>query len=200
MARPVSDKLSSLIEAFAQLPGVGPKTAEKFAFYVLKASPEEAMRISRAIDEVKGSMHICSKCFALADHDPCAICSDPKRDHSVVCVVEQPQDIWTLERAGSYNGLYHVLMGRVAPLDGVGPEDLTLEELLKRVRDGGLREVILATNPDAEGDITATCVSRRLTPEGVKVTRLARGVPTGGTLEHASKQMLADAFQGRRDV
>jgi len=200
MARPVSDKLSALIQAFAQLPGVGPKTAEKFAFYVLKAPAEEAMRIARSIEEVKHSMHVCSECFALADHDPCAICSDPRRDRSMICVVEQPQDIWTLERAGTYTGLYHVLMGRVAPLDGVGPEDLTLDELLKRVKGGEVREVILATNPDAEGDITASCVTKRLAGEDVKVTRLARGVPTGGTLEHASKQMLLDAFQGRRDV
>jgi len=200
MAHPVSDKLSGLIDAFAQLPGVGPKTAEKFAFYVLKSPVGEAMRISHAIDEVKHSMHVCSKCFALADNDPCVLCTSDKRDRTIICVVEQPKDVWTLERAGSYNGLYHVLMGRVAPLDGVGPDDLTLTELVKRIGEEGVREVIIATNPDAEGDITATCVRQRLEPTGVRVTRLARGVPTGGTLEHASKQMLSDAFDGRRDL
>ena len=200
MPRAVSEKLTALIEAFSQLPGVGPKTAEKYAFYVLKAQTREALGLAQAITDVKESMKVCTSCFALADRDPCSICSDPKRDHSVICVVEQPKDVWTVERAETYNGLYHVLMGRIAPLDGVGPEDLTLNELAARVKAGGVREVIVATNPDAEGDITAACVKERLASGGARVTRLARGIPTGATLEHASRQMLADALEGRRET
>jgi len=200
MPRAVSEKLAALIEAFAQLPGVGPKTAEKYAFYILKAEPLEALELARAITDVKESMKVCSTCFALADRDPCSICSDPKRDHSLLCVVEQPKDVWTIERAETYNGLYHVLMGRIAPLEGVGAEDLTLKELVARVKGALVREVIVATNPDAEGDITASCIKDRLATSGARVTRLARGIPTGATLEHASRQMLADALDGRRET
>lgn len=197
MSRAVSEKLASLIEAFAQLPGVGPKTAEKYAFYILKTGDQEALSLARAIHEVKRSMQVCSQCFALADRDPCAICSDPKRDRSMLCVVEQPKDVWTVERTGAYHGLYHVLMGRVAPLDEVAMDDLTIAELVKRARAEEIREVIVATNPDAEGDVTASAITDRLADCHVRVTRIARGIPTGASLEHASRQMLLDAFQGR---
>jgi len=200
MSRPVSEKLAELIDAFAQLPGVGPKTAEKFAFYILKAEPSEALRISESIKDVKNSMVVCSRCFALGDKDPCAICDNPRRDKATVCVVEQPKDVWTMERAGTYSGLYHVLMGRIAPLDGVGPEDLTLDELVSRVKGGAIREIIIATNPDAEGDITAGVVRERLDGLGVTVTRLARGIPTGASLDNVSRQMLVDALKGRREA
>jgi len=192
--------MSRLIEEFAKLPGVGQKSAERMAFHILRSSEEDAMALARAISDVKHKMKQCSVCFNIADSDPCSICSDPRRDHSVVCVVEEPKDMIALERVGSYNGLYHVLMGRIAPLDGMEPDDLTIKQLVERVERGGIKEVIIATNPTVEGDGTALYIAEQLKGKGVKVTRIAKGVPTGSNLEYVNAAILADALSGRREM
>ena len=200
MPRAVSEKLAALIEAFAQLPGVGPKTAEKYAFYILKAETQEALGLAQAITDVKQSMKVCTSCFALADRDPCSICSDPKRDHSVVCVVEQPKDVISLEKTGACKWLYHVLGGHNAPLEGTDASDLTIDKLVERVRTGEVKEIIMATNPNLEGDGTSLYISSVLKPFGVRTTRLARGLPTGSTIEYASGRILTDAILGRQSL
>lgn len=194
------DPLARLIEALCGLPGIGEKTAERLAFHLLMASKEEAMRLAYAVRDVKEHVRLCAVCFNVGASTPCAVCRDAKRDRATVCVVEQPGDLWALERTGQYRGLYHVLGGRLAPLDGIGPDRLTAQSLLDRLRGNGeIREVILATNPTAEGDATAVYVLRLLQPLGIKVTRLARGLPSGSTLEYANRAVLTDALQGRRE-
>lgn len=192
--------IDRLIRAFGQLPGVGAKTAERLAHHILKCPPEEALELAGAIREAKDRIRHCVVCFHLteAESPQCAICRDPRRDPGLICVVEQPRDLLAIEGAGTYQGVYHVLLGRLAPLQGMGPEQLTLDALVDRVQAGGVREVILATNPTLEGDGTALLVSKRLAPTGVSLTRLARGLPSGGSLEFANKEMLADALSGRR--
>ena len=199
MAR-YAESMARLVEAFARLPGIGQRTAERLAFHILRCPADEALALARAIKALKDSAVRCSVCFNLAETDPCHICSDPKRDHSTVCVVEEPKDLLALESSQSYEGVYHVLMGRLAPLDGVEAEDLTAAALVERVRGGGVREVILATNPTVEGDQTALYVTQQLADTGVAVTRIARGVPAGSTLECASRTILADALAGRRKM
>jgi len=191
--------LSRLIAEFARFPGIGEKTAERLALHVLRIPGEEAAALARAIDDVKANVRACSRCFNVSEQDPCALCADAGRDRSVICVVEQPSDLWAIEKSGSYNGLYHVLLGRISPLEGVGPEHLTVQKLLDRVRDG-VREVILATNPTMEGDGTALHLQEKLEARGVTVTRIARGLPSGGTLQYASRAVVADAISGRRGV
>ncbi|HEX8200693.1 MAG TPA: recombination mediator RecR [Isosphaeraceae bacterium] len=189
-----------LIGAFGRLPGVGAKTAERLAHHILKCPAEEALALADAIREAKDRIRHCQACFHLteADQPRCAICRDPRRDPGLICVVEQPRDLLAMERAGSYSGVYHVLLGRLAPLQGLGPDQLTVDALEARVRAGGVRELILATNPNLEGDGTALFVAGRLAATGVPITRLARGLASGGALEFANKEMLADAIQGRQ--
>lgn len=195
-----SAALDRLTEAFGRLPGIGAKSAERLAHHILKCPPEEALALADAIRDAKERVRHCSTCFHLTESDQplCAICRDPKRDAALVCVVEQPRDLLAIERAGSFPGVYHVLLGRLAPLQGMGPEQLTLDALEARVHSGTIREVILATNPTLEGDGTALLVAQRLAPEGVAITRLARGLASGSALEFANREMLADAIAGRQ--
>jgi recombination protein RecR len=195
-----SAALDRLIEAFGRLPGVGAKTAERLAHHILKCPPEEALALAEAVRDAKERVRHCQNCFHLteADEPLCAVCRDPRRDPGLVCVVEQPRDLMALERAGAYQGVYHVLLGRLAPLQGMGPEQLTLDALEARVRAGTVRELILATNPNLEGDGTALLVASRLADLGVPMTRLARGLASGSSLEFANKEMLSDAILGRQ--
>jgi recombination protein RecR len=193
------DPLARLIEALTGLPGIGAKTAERMAFHLLMVTPEEAMRLAYAIRDVKEKVRPCSVCFNIGSSDPCAVCRDERRDRSLLCVVEQPGDLWAIERTAQFRGVYHVLLGRLAPLDGVGPDRLTAQKLVERLRSGAIREVILATNPTAEGDATSVYLQRLVQPLGVKVTRLARGLPSGSTLEYANRAVVMDALQGRRE-
>lgn len=189
-----------LIAEFGRLPGIGAKSAERLAHHILKCPPEDALGLAEAIRDAKDRIRHCQRCHHLTESEQplCVVCRDPRRDASVVCVVEQPRDLLALERAGNYAGVYHVLLGRLAPLQGVGPEQLTLDSLAARVAEGTIREVILATNPNLEGDGTAMLVASRLAASEVSVTRLARGLASGGSLEFANKEMLADAFSGRQ--
>jgi recombination protein RecR len=192
--------LDRLTEEFGRLPGIGAKSAERLAHHILKCPAEEALALAEAIREVKDRVRHCAICFHLteAEQPLCAICRDPRRDPSLVCVVEQPRDLMALERAGTYSGVYHVLLGRLAPLQGMGPDQLTLGALEARVRSGTVREVIMATNPNLEGDGTALLVASRLAESGVPITRLARGLASGSSLEFANREMLADAISGRQ--
>ena len=195
-----SGALDRLTEAFGRLPGIGAKTAERLAHHILKCPAEEALALAEAIRDVKERVRHCQTCFHLteAEEPLCAICRDPSRDATLVCVVEQPRDLLALERAGTYRGSYHVLLGRLAPLQGMGPEQLTLDALEARVRSGLVREVIMATNPNLEGDGTALLVAERLAGSDVPITRLARGLASGSVLEFANREMLADAINGRQ--
>ena len=195
-----SGAVDRLITTFGRLPGVGARTAEKLAYHILKCPAEEALALAEAIRDVKDRVRHCQTCFNLteADEPLCAICRDPRRDPGLVCVVEQPRDLIALERARSFGGVYHVLLGRLAPLQGMGPEQLTIDALESRVRSGTVRELIMATNPNLEGDGTALFVANRLAETGVPITRLARGLASGGVLEFANKEMLADALNGRQ--
>jgi recombination protein RecR len=194
------EALDRLIEAFGRLPGIGAKSAERLAHHILKCPTEEALALAEALREVKERVHHCRNCFHLTEsaEELCSICRDPGRDHSIVCVVEQSRDLQAVERAGTYRGVYHVLLGRLAPLQGVGPDQLTVDALEIRVRAGGVVEVIMATNPNLEGDGTAMLVANRLTDLGVSISRLARGLASGSVLEFANKEMLADALSGRQ--
>ena len=201
------ESVQELINELSNLPGVGRRTAERMTFWVLKADREEALRLADAIRAVKEKVRHCSTCWNLTDRDPCHLCADERRDASVVLVVEQPRDLVSMEQTGMFRGLYHVLMGRVDPLDGVGPDSLTLADLERRVREPArnargvaVAEVILGMNPDLEGDTTGLVVADRLRKLGVRVTRLARGLPSGSHIEYASRAVLADAIAGRRDL
>ena len=195
-----SQTVERLIAELGKLPGIGPRSAERIAFHILKASKQDALGLAEAIQHVKTKIRPCRACFNLAEAELCAICADPRRDKSILCVVEQPKDLLALESTGAYQGVYHVLMGHVAPLEGIGPEDLTIDALVERVRAGRVQEVILATNPDVTGDGTALHVGSALAGTGVKITRLARGLPAGGQIEYASKSILAEAISQRRQV
>jgi recombination protein RecR len=190
--------IAHLIQEFSKLPGIGPKTAERLTHHLLGAGRGEALALADALRGISERVRPCRQCFNLTEGELCSICSEARRDPSLICVVEQPRDLAALERAGTYRGLYHVLQGRLAPLDNVGPEQLTLDALVQRVRHGGVREIILATNPTLEGDGTALYISNLLDGTGVLITRLARGLPSGSVLEFANSQMLADALEGRR--
>lgn len=195
-----TETVTRLIDEFAKLPGIGPKSAERLADYILRASEEEAMGLARAIRDVKQNVVRCKTCYNLAEGNECEICRNPRRDRSVICVVEQPRDVISLEKAATFNGVYHVLCGRIAPLDGVGPEQLTIDALVRRVRAGGVTEVVMATNPTLEGDGTALYVTQQLADCGVKLTRLARGLASGMVLEFANKDMLAEALANRQSM
>lgn len=190
--------ISRLIDSFADLPGIGRRTAERLAYHVLNMPRAEAIQFADAIRAVKDNLRPCSVCFNLAEGDECGICADPRRDRSLLCVVEQVRDLLALEQAGSYRGLYHVLQGRVAPLEGKGVDGMTLDALAARVANGQFREVILGTTPNVEGDATALVVAQRLEGLPVELTRLARGLTVGSSLEQANREMLVDAFAGRR--
>jgi recombination protein RecR len=195
-----TETVSRLIDEFAKLPGIGRKSAERLADYVLRATDQEALGLARAIEDVKRNVGRCKRCYNLAEGDECEICRDPRRDSSQVCVVEQPRDVIAMEKPGTYRGLYHVLGGRIAPLDGTGPDQLTIDALVRRVRAGEVKEVILATNPTLEGDGTALYISQQLADTGVELTRLARGLASGMVLEFANRDMLADALANRRKM
>ena len=192
--------LARLIAEFYKLPGIGPKSAQRLAYHLLRMPPAEAQALAEAIVEVKEKVTLCSICQNVTEVDPCRVCSDEQRDRSVICVVEEPLDILAIERTQSYRGLHHVLHGVISPMDGIGPEDLKIAELLRRLRSGEIQEVILATNPNLEGEATSMYLTRLLRPLGVKVTRLARGLPVGGDLEYADDVTLTSALEGRQEM
>lgn len=195
---PFGPAVGRLINEFAALPGIGRKSAERLANHIISATTPEAMRLAEAIREVKQTIRRCTICFNLTDQELCTVCADSRRDRTLVCVVEQPRDVTILENTGVFQGTYHVLGGRLSPLEGIGPSDLTIEALQKRVRRDGVREIIMATNPTLEGDGTALFISNLLEESGVQITRLARGIATGSVLEFANKEMLSDALRGRQ--
>lgn len=197
-----SSVLQKLIDEFERLPGIGRKTAERLAYWVLNAPREEALSLADAIREVKTRLRPCARCYHIAEGELCAICDDPSRDSTKVCVVEQPKDLLAIEASGVYRGLYHVLQGTFAPLEGVSPKDLTIAKLIARLREGSFDELILATNPNFEGEGTALYIAERVRSAGlpVRVTRLARGMPSGSNLEHVSRTIVADAVEGRREL
>ena len=194
----LSESVTNLITKLGKLPGIGRKSAERLAYHILRVHKSEAVSLADAISDVRENVRYCDRCFNLAEGELCEICNDPKRDQQVLCIVEQPRDLMSLEQAAVFNGLYHVLLGRIAPLEGIGPEQLTMNALVDRVREGGFTEVIMATNPTVEGDGTALHISNLLSDLPVSVTRLARGITTGSILEFTNKEILADAINGRQ--
>jgi len=192
--------IQDLIDELARLPGIGPKSAQRLAFYLVKAPPDEAKRLAEAVVTAKEKISFCRECGNVAEGDLCRVCRDPSRDVTLVCVVEEPKDVSTIERAAIVKGRYHVLGGAISPLDGIGPEDLRVQELLERVERDKVTEVVLATNPNLEGNATAMYVAGLLKPLGVKVTRLASGLPVGGDLEYADEVTLSQALEGRREM
>ena len=195
-----SEPIVKVIQELSKLPGIGEKTAERLAFHLLAQPKDDAILLAQAIRDLKEHVQSCTSCYNITEKDPCAICSDPSRDRGLVCVVEQSKDLWAIEKSGSFRGMYHVLNGHLSPLEGVGPEHLTLHRLVERVKRGGVTEIILATNPTAEGDATAFYAQKLVATMGVKVTRIARGLPAGSSLEYANRTIVNDAFQGRREL
>jgi len=192
--------VQELIDELGRLPGIGPKSAQRIAFHLLKLPKEDALRLARAIVEVKDKVSFCTRCFNVSEGEECDICLDPRRDASLLCVVEEPRDIVAIEKTQDYRGRYHVLQGAINPIEGVGPDQLRIRELLRRLGDEDVEEVILCTNPNLEGDATAMYLSRQLRPLGIRVTRLASGLPVGGDLEYADELTLGRALEGRREV
>lgn len=193
--------IDDLVGEFARLPGIGRKTALRLTYHLLKRPPAEIARLARALDVVVERVHACASCGNLTETDPCALCANPRRDRAAICVVEEASDIGAIERTGEYRGLYHVLGGRLSPLEGVGPDELRITTLLARLQNGAqVREVIVATNPSVEGEATALYLQKLIHPLGVRVTRLARGLPAGGDLEYADNSTIAEALAGRRDL
>lgn len=200
MALAYDGAIQRLIDSFASLPGIGPKGAQRIAFYLLGAPDDEAQRLTEAIAEVKAKVKFCEICGNVCETSPCTVCSDPRRDHTVICVVEEPKDVMSIERTREYRGLYHVLGGAINPMANIGPNDLNIAQLLNRLQTDEVREIIVALNPNIEGEATTTYLSRLLTPLDVKVTRLASGLPVGGDLEYADEITLSRALQGRQSV
>jgi len=194
------EPVARLIDALQRLPGIGPKTAQRLTFFLLKRPIDEVRELSASLMAVKERIVYCSLCFNVTDQDPCRICADPARDGAVVCVVEEPNDLLAMERTGEFKGRYHVLLGALSPLDGIGPDDLKVRELLLRLESGEARELILATNPNVEGEATALYLARLLRPLGLRITRIARGLPVGGDLEYADQVTLSKALEGRREI
>ena len=192
--------LANLIRELSKLPGIGGKSAQRLAFHILSMDDREAEILANSITRAKSSMKYCSVCGNLTDQDPCEICSDSERDHSVICVVEQARDVAAMERMKEYNGLYHVLHGAISPMDGIGPEDINLKQLIVRLQQGDVKEVILATNPTIEGEATAMYAARLIKPAGIRVTRIAHGLPVGGDLEYTDEITLSKAMEGRREL
>jgi recombination protein RecR len=194
------EPVARLIEALQRLPGIGPKTAQRLTFFLLKRPSGEVQGLAESLTQLKQLIVHCRVCFNVTDEDPCRICSDPRRDARALCIVEEPNDLLALERTGEFRGRYHVLLGALSPLDGIGPEDLRVRELLVRLETPGVEEVILATNPSVEGEATAIYLAKLLKPLGMRITRIARGLPVGGDLEYADEVTLSKALEGRRDV
>lgn len=192
--------VAKLVEEFEKLPGIGHKTAQRLAFHVLGLSEEKVEGLANAIREAKLKTKYCSICSNLTDTDPCGICSSPARDRTSICVVQDPRDVVAMEKTREFKGLYHVLHGAISPMEGIGPEDIKIKELLARLREGDVKEIILATNPNIEGEATAMYVSKLLKPLGIKTTRIAHGIPVGGDLEYADEVTLAKALEGRREI
>ena len=208
----LAEPITQLIDAFAQLPGIGPKTASRLTYFLLRTDESVALNLASALEQLKSGTLFCSVCHNIADRDPCPICDDPQRDHSIICVVEEPLDVQAIERTHEYRGVYHVLHGKISPMEGVGPDDLKIGELLRRLNTGGdsasvesadnspVKELLLATNPNLEGEATAMYIARLVKPLGVRVTRLARGLPVGGDLEYADEITLGRALEGRSEM
>lgn len=192
--------IAKLIEAFTKLPGIGNKTAQRLAFYLLDMPQKEAEELAYAIINAKRSIRYCEVCCNITDKDKCSICSDAKRDESIICVVEDPRDVVAMEKTREFKGLYHVLHGAISPMDDIGPDEIRIKELLSRIRTGNIKEIILATNPNIEGEATAMYISKLIKPLGVKTTRIAHGVPVGGDLEYADEVTLMKALEGRREI
>ncbi len=195
-----SDPIARLIDKLAMLPGIGPKTAQRLAFHILNMQADEVKELSEALNDAKTKIRRCEVCGNLTDVNPCVICSDSKRDRTMICVIESPRDMVAMERTRDFKGLYHVLHGVISPMDGIGPGDIKVKELLARLRDDRIREVILATNPNVEGEATAMYIARLIKPLGIRVTRIAKGLPVGGDLEYADEVTLAKALEGRREI
>ncbi len=195
-----SPSIEKLIESFEKLPSIGNKTAVRLAFYMLNASKEETDSFIKSIQDAKNNLKLCSKCYNISDNDPCEICSNAQRDQSKICVVEDVKDVVAIEKIHEYKGLYHVLHGSISPMDGIGPDDIKIKELLSRLMDGSVKEVILATNPKVEGEATAMYISKLIKPMGIKATRLAHGIPVGGDLEYTDEFTLGKAFEGRTEL
>ena len=194
------EPIAKLIEAFSRLPGIGPKTAGRLAFQVLRMKEEDVTDFAKALVSVKRNLHYCSVCCNITDIDPCRVCQDKTRDASIICVVQEPKDLVALERTKEFHGYYHVLHGAISPMEGIGPDQIYIAELLKRLSDEIVQELILATNPNIEGEATAMYLSRLVKPFGVRVTRIARGLPVGGDLEYADEVTLSKALEGRREI
>ena len=197
---PYPESMLHLIDAFARLPGVGKRTAERFAFYILSAPREQVDMLAKLLLKVNESIHTCRQCFNLSEEDICHVCADPTRDHSLLCVVQDPKDVVAVEKSGDFSGVYHVLMGALSPLEGVGPKDLRIKELMGRLKEGSIREVVLATTSDTEGDATALYLTKQLKALKLKLTRIAHGVPVGSALEFVDKASLSRAFRQRQEI
>jgi recombination protein RecR len=194
------EPLAKLIDAFSRLPGIGPKTAARLAFHVLRMKEDDCIDFAKALVNVKRKLHYCSICCNITDTDPCRICQDKGRDPSVICVIQEPKDLVAMERTREFNGYYHVLHGAISPMEGIGPDEIRIAELLKRLSDETVQELILATNPNIEGEATAMYLSRLIRPFGLKVTRIAHGLPVGGDMEYADEVTLTKALEGRREL
>ena len=195
-----SPSIEKLIESFEKLPSIGHKTAQRLAFYILDVSNEDSKEFTDAILNAKQNLKFCSKCFNISDTDPCNICADVKRDQSTICVVEDVRDVFAMERTHEYKGVYHILHGSISPMNGIGPDDIKIKELLARLMDGNIKELILATNPRVEGEATSMYISKLVKPMGIKVTRIARGIPIGGDLEYTDEVTLMKALEGRSEM
>jgi recombination protein RecR len=200
MAAVYTQPVQALIDELGRLPGIGPKSAQRIAFHLLKLSTDDVARLAGAISDAKARVRFCARCWNFADAELCPICSDDRRDASLLCVVEESRDIVSIEKTGEFRGRYHVLLGAMSPLDGVGPEQLKMKELFARLEPEGVQEVIICTNPNTEGEVTAMYLARMLRPFGVKVTRIASGLPVGGDLEYADELTLGRALEGRREL
>jgi recombination protein RecR len=200
MAAVTPEPVTRLIEAFAQLPGIGPKTASRLTFYLLRRPAEQSEALADALHDLKQKTVFCSSCHNITEQSPCAVCRDDSRDRSIICVVEEPLDVLAIDRTGEFKGLYHVLHGSISPVDGIGPDELRIGELMARLQDEPVQEVLLATNPNLEGEATAMYLSRLIHPLGIRVTRLARGLPVGGDLEYADTVTLGRALEGRSEM
>ncbi len=194
------EPISKLIDSFMKLPGIGPKTAVRLAFFVLNMKEDDVLDFGKALVNAKRNLTHCSICHNITDKDPCRVCDDDTRDQSVICVVQDPKDVIAMEKMKEYNGMYHVLHGAISPMDGIGPEDINIPDLLKRLQDDTVQELILATNPNIEGEATAMYISRLVKPTGIKITRIAHGLPVGGDLEYADEITLSKALEGRREL
>ena len=192
--------IERLLEELERLPGIGPKSAQRIAYHILRTDADAAQRLADAMVEVKRTVHFCPRCFNFAEGEVCGVCADPKRDSSIICVVEEPRDVVAVERTGEFSGLYHVLHGVISPIDGIGPEQLKMRELIERLSDESVAEVLVATNPNAEGETTAIYLARLIKPLGIRVTRIASGLPVGGDLEYADEVTLGRALVARREL